>query len=164
MYGSVNESSGLFAAAEIGNTISKQEFDDQIEGLRVDLLNHQFDLRRQNYPVVLLIAGDDRPGAVNLFRTLHEWMDARYLQNHITFGSDHSEDAERPVLGRYWRRLPTDGQIGVFLGGWPTSFLRVGSDENWTKAQFDRAADHINRFEQQLVDDDDLVATGQSQY
>ena len=153
----MNESSGLFAAAEIGNTISKDEFDKQIEALRVDLLNYQFDLRSQNFSVVLLIAGDDRPGAVNLFRTLHDWMDARYMQNHITFGTDHSEDAERPVLGRYWRRLPTDGQIGVYLGGWPTSFLRVGLQENWSKAQFERAAEHINRFEQQLVDDGALV-------
>ncbi|XOV84253.1 MAG: polyphosphate:AMP phosphotransferase [bacterium] len=153
----MNESSGLFAAAEIGNAISKDEFDRQIGALRVDLLNAQFDLREQNFSVVLLIAGDDRPGAVNLFRTLHDWMDARYLQNHITFGTDHSEDAERPVLGRYWRRLPRDGQIGVYLGGWPTSFLRVGLQEGWSKAQYERAAEHINRFEQQLVDDGALV-------
>ncbi|MCR9261583.1 MAG: polyphosphate:AMP phosphotransferase [Pseudomonadaceae bacterium] len=153
----MNESSGLFAAAEIGNTISKDVFDAQIEALRVDLLNAQFDLRHENFSVVLLIAGDDRPGAVNLFRTLHDWMDARYMQNHITFGAEHNEDAERPVLGRYWRRLPADGQIGVYLGGWPTSFLRVGLQEEWTKAQFERAAEHISRFEQQLVDDGTLV-------
>jgi AMP-polyphosphate phosphotransferase len=153
----VNESSGLFAAAEIGNAISKDVFDAQIEALRVDLLNSQFDLRKQNFSVVLLIAGDDRPGAVNLFRTLHDWMDARYMQNHITFGAEHNEDAERPVLGRYWRRLPADGQIGVFLGGWPTSFLRVGLQEDWSKVQFERAAEHISRFEQQLVDDGALV-------
>jgi len=153
----VNQSSGLFAAAEIGSAISKKEFDQQIEALRVDLLNYQFDLRSQNFSVVVLIAGNDRPGAVNVFRTLHDWMDARYLQNHITFGSDHSEDAERPILGRYWRRIPRDGQIGVSLGGWPTSFLRVGFSENWTQAQFDRAAEHINQFEQQLVNDGTLM-------
>lgn len=153
----MNESSGLFAAAEIGNVISKDEFDEQIEALRVDLLNYQFDLRSQNFSVIVLIAGNDRPGAVNVFRTLHDWMDARYLQNHITFGSDHNEDAVRPILGRYWRRIPNDGQIGVTLGGWPTSYLRVGFNEKWTPAQFDRAAGHINRFEKQLVDDGTLM-------
>ena len=153
----MNESSGLFAAAEIGNAVSREAYDEQIDALRVRLLNMQYDLQEREFSVVLLIAGDDRPGAVNMLRTLHEWMDARYLLNHITFGSDTSEDAERPVLGRYWRRLPPDGRIGLFLGGWPTSILRIALDEGWSAMQLDSASDHMNRFEKQLADDGALV-------
>ena len=58
----MNESSGLFAAAEIGNVVSREAYDEQIDALRVRLLNLQYDLQEREFSVVLLIAGDDRPG------------------------------------------------------------------------------------------------------
>ena len=72
----MNESSGLFAAAEVGNAVDKEDYGKQIDELRVELLNQQYDLHDREFSVVLLIAGDDRPGAVDLLRTLHDWMDA----------------------------------------------------------------------------------------
>lgn len=153
----MNESTGLFAAAEVGNTVSKADYERELDALRVQLLNLQYDLRERGFSVVLLIAGDDRPGCVNLLRNLHEWMDARYLQNHVMFGSDHADAAERPALARYWRRLPPAGRIGLFLGGWPSSLLRAALDERWSSAEFDKALDHLSRFEKLLVDDGTLV-------
>ena len=153
----MNESSGLFAAAEVGNAVDKEVYAQEVEVLRVELLNQQYDLRGREFSVVLLIAGDDRPGAVDLLRTLHEWMDARYLQNHVAFSIDHTEDDERPVLGRYWRRLPPAGQIGLFLGGWPTSTLRTALEEDQDRITFDAALRHLFQFEKALVDDGTLV-------
>ena len=109
---------------------------DDLGELRVELLNLQYQLMQADFAVMLLIAGDDRPGAVHLLRTLHEWMDARYLINFISFGTDQSENAERPILRRYWRRLPPEGKIGVFLGGWPTSFLRTAVEERWQRGRY----------------------------
>jgi len=153
----VNESSGLFAAAEIGNAVDKEDYAEQIAELRVELLNQQYDLRDREFSVVLLIAGDDRPGAVDVLRTLHDWMDARYLLNHVAFSSDHTEDNERPVLARYWRRLPPAGRIGLFLGGWPSSTLRTALEEDHDRVTYDAALHRLSRFEKSLVDDDTVV-------
>ena len=153
----MSPSSGLFAAAEVGNTVDNKTYDGEVSALRVELLNLQYDLQSADFPVVLLIAGDDRPAVVGLLRVLHEWMDARYLQNHVMFSSSHEEDTERPVLGRYWRRLPPAGRIGLFLGGWPTSTVRVALEEDWSMPRFDQALDHLARFEKLLADDGALV-------
>ncbi len=128
-----------------------------VDALRVELLNQQFQLRQSNFAAIVLIAGDDRPGAVEVLRTLHEWMDARYLFNVITFGADPAENAERPILSRYWRRLPPTGRIGVFLGGWPTSVLRTGIEEGWSDEIFAAHMAEINSFEQQQVDHGTLL-------
>ena len=130
---------------------------DDLGELRVELLNLQYQLMQADFAVMLLIAGDDRPGAVHLLRTLHEWMDARYLINFISFGTDQSENAERPILRRYWRRLPPEGKIGVFLGGWPTSFLRTAVEERWQPETFEQALADINYFEQQQLDHGTLL-------
>lgn len=153
----MNESSGLFAAAEVGNAVDKEDYDKQIADLRVELLNQQYDLRDREFSVVVLIAGDDRPGAVEVLRTMHDWMDARYLMNHVAFSSDHTEDSERPVLARYWRRLPPAGRIGLFLGGWPSSTLRTALEENHDRVTYDVALHHLAQFEKSLVDDDTVV-------
>ncbi len=153
----MNEPANIFAAAETGNVVSKDDYDRQIVALRLELLNLQYDLRSSDFSVVVLITGDDHPGVVKVLRILHEWMDARYLQAHVMFSTDEAEYKERPRFKKYWRRLPPVGRIGLFLGAWPAATIQHALEEDWTHVQFDAALDEQRRFEEMLVDDGTLV-------
>nr|MDJ0851574.1 polyphosphate:AMP phosphotransferase [Myxococcota bacterium] len=129
----------------------------QLESLRVELLNLQFDLQSADFSVILLVAGDDRPGCVELLHALHECMDARYLETHVLFGEGSDEEQERPWCYRYWRRLPPEGRIGLFLGAWPVQVLEMAVDEDWDPLELDGALDHVERLERELALDGSLV-------
>jgi polyphosphate:AMP phosphotransferase len=146
----------MFEAAEVGHKISKAEAEAEVPQLRVDLVNAQYDLRETNFPVIMVIAGDDRIGCNELLHHLYSVMDGRYLQIHA-LGRPTDEELERPRFWRYWRCLPRRGQIGVFLGAWPIILIRDYALAATEAGQFERRIDTIRRFEQSLVDDGALL-------
>ena len=119
---SEREIPAIFANAENATPIDKDEYEARLETLRVELLNNQFDLSQADFSVVILIAGDDRPGCTDAVHALREWTDARHVDTHAIFGdpSESEEARERPGMWRYWNRLPRNGRIGIFVGGWAT--------------------------------------------
>jgi polyphosphate:AMP phosphotransferase len=152
------KTSGLFADAEVGHRVEKQDYEAQVEKLRVELLNLQYDLRQADFPVLLVVVGDDRPGCVDLVHTLHEWMDARYIGTHVLLRDElDPEERERPPFWRYWRRLPPKGRIGLFLGAWPAEVVDAALREEWSELEYDGVLDHVERFERELAEDGALV-------
>lgn len=152
-----SENTGLFSVAEAGNKLGKQEYEDAVASLRVELLNLQFDLQDADFSMIVVLAGDDRPGCADTVRTLHEWMDARYIDTYILYAHETEADAERPILWHYWRRLPPRGRTGLFLGAWPAFVVQRSIAENWSELETDGALDHIERFEHELTVDGTLL-------
>jgi polyphosphate:AMP phosphotransferase len=148
---------GIFAAAELGNTIDKSSYSAEVETLRVELLNLQFDLKDQDFSVVILLAGDDRPGAIAAARRLHEWIDSRHIETNIMFEGGSEPEEKRPVLWRYWTRLPRDGRISLFLGAWPALLVSTALAEKWEPQRIDTIIEHMARFERELTRDGTLV-------
>jgi len=146
----------FFEQVETGARVDRQTFDRQIPGLRVDLINAQYDLRQADFPVVILIGGDDRIAAEALINTLYEWLDGRYLATHW-FGPPGEEARERPRSWRYWRNLPARGQLGVFVGAWATNPISAHLFGDDNRDAFERRLAHVRRFEQSLTDDGALL-------
>src|SRR3989304_2156369 len=106
----------MFETAELGRRTSKEEYKTLEPFLRTGVLTVQYELREADFPVVLVIAGTDRLGCVDLMNLLHEWMDARYLEASV-FEAPSDEELERARLWRYWRAPPARGRIGIFHRG-----------------------------------------------
>jgi polyphosphate:AMP phosphotransferase len=146
----------MLEAAEQGLKVSKDEYAAAEPGLRVDLINAQYDLQNADFSVVLVIAGDDRIGMNETIQFMHEWMDARYLQTHIFHLPTH-EELERPRFWRYWRALPPQGRIGVYAGAWPLNAIADRVRGRLDGDGFARRLAHIRQFEQDLANDGTLV-------
>ncbi|WP_089719049.1 polyphosphate:AMP phosphotransferase [Candidatus Entotheonella palauensis] len=146
----------MFEAVEIGNTLSKGVYNAQIPDLRVNLINAQYDLREADFPVIILLAGNDRIGCNALLHTLHDVMDSRYMRTNA-LGRPTTEELERPRFWRYWRALPRRGQIGVFLGAWPLNAIHEYMNGKLKTAGLEYRLEHIRRFEQDLIADGALL-------
>jgi len=146
----------LKSGSETRRRVSKKQYARQQGPLRVDLINAQFDLRRANRSVVVLITGDDRIGVNEVVHLLHEWMDARYLDTRITFDATHAE-GQRPPFWRYWNGLAARGRIGLFVGGWAAEPIRSRLAKELDKDGFETWLGHAARFEQTLADNGTLV-------
>jgi len=153
------ETPALFANAENATPLDKAEYEAKLEPLRVELLNNQFDLRKADFSVVILLAGDDRPGCTNAVHALHEWLDERHIDTHAIFGdpSEPEEALERPDMWRYWSRLPRAGRTGIFVGGWATHVVADAVRDRSGDAAFDRGVETIRNFERQLAQAGTLV-------
>ncbi|MHC5002517.1 MAG: polyphosphate:AMP phosphotransferase [Planctomycetota bacterium] len=142
---------------EVGKeTVSKEEFAARVPQLRVDLLNAQFELRDAGFPVLVVIAGNDRWGVSRVTDRLLEWLDPRHVGVRV-FEDPTEEERQRPRMWRFWNALPPAGRIGVALGAWPVSDIGALLRDEIGDAAFERRMDHARRFEEMLVDDGALV-------
>ncbi|KIH76028.1 polyphosphate:AMP phosphotransferase [Geoalkalibacter ferrihydriticus] len=147
----------MFASAELGHRINKEEYDAQVPALREALLEAQMELgEKRGFPLILVLAGLEGAGKGETLKILNEWMDPRFIETHA-LGPPSDEERERPPMWRYWRRLPPKGKIGIFLGSWYTQPILARTYERCGHADLDQAMDRVLRFERMLADEGALV-------
>lgn len=147
----------MFRSAELGHTISKAQWDEEVPTLRKALLEAQEALRAQKrFPVVILIGGVDGAGKGESVNLLNAWMDPRYIQTRA-FGEPSDEERERPPMWRFWRALPPKGHIGILFGSWYTAPIIDRVAKANRKVDFERSLEAIVRFERMLADEGALV-------
>ncbi len=146
----------MFETLEVGKRIKKSEFNRLQLPLRHQLLQAQFELAGNGYPVVIVVAGLDGAGKGSLVHRLNEWMDPRGIRTN-TYWEHSDEEEERPFFYRFWRRLPPRGQIGIFLGSWYTQPAQAAVNRTMAGEEFALACQQIEGFERMLTDDGALV-------
>jgi len=147
----------MFESAEIGHKISKVEWKREIPLLREGLLDAQLDLlQSKKFPVIILVAGVDCAGKGETVNILNEWMDPRHIETHALRDLT-DEELERPRMYRYWRVLPPQGKIGIFIGTWYSNPLLENVYGEIKNAELDQQLDRIVRFERMLCNEGALI-------
>jgi len=146
----------MFEAAEVGRKIEKDVYKAQVPILRAELLDAQSQLLHAPFPVIVLFAGVDAAGKSETASLLNEWMDPHWI---VTRGyTDPSfEELERPRLWRYWRDLPPNGRVALFLSAWYSSPIRHRVARRISNAEFDSLLDEVAAFERALTDDGAVI-------
>ncbi|HSC88465.1 MAG TPA: polyphosphate:AMP phosphotransferase [Polyangiaceae bacterium] len=140
----------MFETAELGQTVGKEEYEREVETLRLRLLDVQTRLKEANFPVIVLISGVELAGKSETVQKLLEWLDPRFVETH---GFRRATAAERafPPFHRFWRRLPARGRIGVFFGNWYTEPLVARAYKEISDADLVAAMTQVNTFERELA-------------
>ncbi len=92
----MNVISDLFAEAESGNTVDKDDYEAELRNLRMELLNLQYDLKRRDFSVVLLIVGDD----------LHSVLPQSQTSNHRSCENVCPFRIKVDLPIRHWTKAP----------------------------------------------------------
>lgn len=130
---------------------------DQEAELRGALLRGQFDLAKLGrFPVILLLSGEDRPGINAALNSLHDWLDARYL-DLFAFGPEMPEEKGRPFFWRYWNHLPRRGRIGVYYHSYGINSLADRVSGRLDDKAWKQRLEDIRSFERRLTDDGALI-------
>jgi AMP-polyphosphate phosphotransferase len=146
----------MFEAAEVGQSVSKADYEREVEVLRRQLLEAQAELKTADFPVILVIGGVDGAGKGESVNTLLEWLDPRFVQSFaLTPPSD--EERARPRMWRFWRALPPRGRIGIFFGGWHSAPIVDRAYRRTKPVEFERQLADVVAFERLLVDDGALL-------
>lgn len=141
----------MFEAAELGRTLDKAYYKEQVPELRASLLQLQQDLRSCDFPVILLISGADGAGKSETVNVLHQWMDPRWIDT-AAFDELTDEERERPPFWRFWRALPPKGRIGILFGSWYSCPISRRVSGQFDDNDLDIMLKRINTLEKMLVD------------
>ncbi|CAA6604086.1 UDP-galactose-lipid carrier transferase [Rhodospirillaceae bacterium LM-1] len=146
----------MFQTAELGQKVSREDFDRISQDLRTDLLTLQNELRGCDFPVILVFAGVDGGGKGETVNLLNEWMDPRWIATRA-YSMPSDEERERPFYWRFWRDLPPKGQVGLFLSSWYSHPINSHVRKEASTAEFESLLDRVNSFEKTLADDGALI-------
>jgi polyphosphate:AMP phosphotransferase len=142
----------MFDAVELGKKVGKAGYREQVPALRTRLLNLQFDLREREFPLVVLLSGNDRVACNEVLNLMHEWMDPRHVQA-AAWAEVTDEERRRPLFWRYWRLMPPRGSIGVFLHAWTAEAIVRRLMKQIDDAGYARLLEHARSLERELVAD-----------
>ena len=146
----------MFKTAEIGQKVSREDFNRVAGKLRMEMLRLQDELKSEDFSVVVLFAGVAGAGKAEALDLINEWMDPRWLLTRA-YGPPSDEERERPDYWRYWRDLPPKGQIGLFVGSWYHQPIQDFVYKRSSKAEFAAALNRVAAFERTIAEDGTLV-------
>ncbi len=146
----------MFQTAELGQRVSREDFDRVANELRTELLDIQQELRDADFPVIAVFAGVDGAGKGESVNLINEWMDPRWIVTRA-YSEPSDEERERPHYWRFWRDLPPKGQIGLFLSCWYSRPILDHVHGHSGDADFDKHLDRILHFEKMLAEDGALI-------
>ncbi len=136
--------------------LSKKKYEQALPALREQLVQLQVRLKESSAKVILIVAGVYGAGRGEILNTLGEWLDPRGVET-FSFAAPTDEERERPLLWRFWRRLPACGRIGIFASSWYTEALREEIGNKREFAELDHELQGIRHFEKLLSDDGTLI-------
>ncbi|MFZ0789390.1 MAG: polyphosphate:AMP phosphotransferase [Chromatiaceae bacterium] len=146
----------MFEATKIGRSVSKEDFKEQQEELRTQLLAVQRELKQTDMPVIVIVSGVEGAGKGEVVNRLNEWLDTRGLQT-FAFWDETDEERERPRYWRFWRTMPQRGEITILFGGWYMTPIEYHFQGHCTDAELDAELNRIVDFERMLIQDGALI-------
>ena len=151
----------MFETAELGHALKKSEYQELVPTLRTELVQLQNQLTQAEFPVLVVIEGDDRVGVHEAVNLVSEWMDPRFLGVDVyPTRPDEKADPEAafPWFWRYWLRLPGRGHIGIFVNAWTLrTLLEYWRSDDRDELHLEQNIRHIRAFEKMLIDDGALL-------
>lgn len=106
--------------------------------------------------VVIVFEGMDAAGKGGAIKRIVAPLDPREYEIHSIAAPD-SFEKRHPYLWRFWTRLPRPGGMTIFDRSWYGRVLVERVENFASNAEWQRAYDEINHFEQQLSDSGILV-------
>lgn len=141
----------MFEAIALEQSLSPEAYRQAVKPLRLQLLERQFALVGGERPVIIVLAGDDRSGRHETLNALCTWMDPRFLRANA-YGPASYTDAQYPFFWRYWRDLPGQGELAVYIRDWTSASIVQYLNGEIDAGKLERRIRFINAFEQALVD------------
>ena len=132
-------------------TLTKEEYDSELDRLQKELSNLHNELYRKRIPVIIAYEGWDAAGKGGNIKRITSALDPRGYEVHPIASPEPHEKA-RHFLWRFWTRLPKDGHIAIFDRTWYGRVMVERLEGFCSENDWQRAYNEMNEFEKELAD------------
>jgi len=146
----------MFERFDLAKKTDDKVFQKDIEPMQKQLGILQRDLRDKKIPVIIVVEGWNASGITMVMNELIQFLDPRGFSLH-SIGSPSDAERTRPLLWRFWEKIPAKGRIALFARSWYSrSLAEIISGIEW-KRGVRHSLSQINQFERQLADDGTII-------
>ncbi|MBL4819856.1 MAG: polyphosphate:AMP phosphotransferase [Gammaproteobacteria bacterium] len=146
----------MFEVAEVGRSLSKEEYKQAEPEVHYRLLTLQQKLRASSKALIVIVAGVEGAGKGEVVNKLNRWFDTRDVQTHA-FWDETDEERERPEFWRYWRTFPARGSISVMFGSWYGKPITDRAFDKIDDGDFESELQRIEDLERTLTRDGNII-------
>ena len=140
----------LLDAFDYDRALEKKTYARKLEALQARLNALTRDERMAHRSLVVVFEGMDAAGKGSVIRRVTQALDAsRYRVVPVAVPTD--EERAQPYLWRFWRHIPQRGHSVLFDRSWYGRVLVERVEGFCSEADWMRAYDEINAFEEQLT-------------
>ena len=143
-------------ALDQNNSISKEEYGQELKRCQLGLLNLQLRLKESTRSVLIISEGPDAAGKGGAIKRTLERLDPRLIRVYST-QKPTPEEYKHHYLWRFWNRLPSYGELAVFDRSWYGRVLVERVEGFASESEWKRAYGEINELERTLTDDGTII-------
>jgi polyphosphate kinase 2 (PPK2 family) len=142
---------GILSRVDLSLKLDQKTYDHELAELQAKIYLLGLQVYHQKRPVLLVFEGWDAAGKGGAIKRITEKLDPRSYVVHA-IAAPAGDDKSHHYLYRFWRRLPTRGNIGIFDRSWYGRVLVERIEGFARDDEWQRAYAEINEFERQLVE------------
>jgi len=123
---------------DMNRKLSEKQYDEQISAVQVRLRELEFEVFKQQIPVLCMFEGWDAAGKGGAIKRVTEMLDPRgYTVS--AYAAPRGEEKSHHYLWRFWRNLPRAGHMAIFDRTYYGRVLverveKFCSDDEWRRA------------------------------
>ncbi|MFZ0791754.1 MAG: polyphosphate:AMP phosphotransferase, partial [Chromatiaceae bacterium] len=140
----------LIRSLDLTQRLDRDAYKDQLEKYQTRFARRVTNKEFRKRSLVLAFEGSDAAGKGGAIRRVTGALDAR-LYHTVPVAAPTEEERAQPYLWRFWRRVLGHGSILIFDRSWYGRVLVERVEGYCSEADWMRAYDEINEFEEQLA-------------
>lgn len=140
----------LLGAHDYTRRLTERSYERRLDALQARLNGLTRDPRMATRALVVVFEGMDAAGKGSTIRRVTQAMDARFYRV-VPVAAPTEEERAQPYLWRFWRHVPAHGRAVLFDRSWYGRVLVERVEGFCAEADWMRAYDEINAFEEQLA-------------
>jgi polyphosphate:AMP phosphotransferase len=138
-------------------SLSKKKYRRKLAKKQARLQDLAWQAHRQRRSLVAVFEGWDAAGKGSAIRRVTGAIDPR-LYHLVQYAAPTDEERAHHYLWRFWRNIERDGRATLFDRSWYGRVLVERVEQLAAPAEWQRAYNEINQFEEQLVEHGSIVA------
>ena len=145
----------MLEKVDLSKKIDDEEYKDLVDKLEIKMGELQRKSWKMQLPIIVVFEGWHASGMSDIINRFILPMDPRGFRFH-TATSPTDEEKLRPLLWRFWTKVPARGQVAIFDRSWYRRAIIEHIEKNNGKG-LERCLQGIRSFERQLADDGYLI-------
>ncbi|MBS1202143.1 MAG: hypothetical protein H6R22_652, partial [Chromatiaceae bacterium] len=144
------ENVALIRSLDLTQRLERDAYQDQLEKYQTRFARRVLNKEFRKRSLVLAFEGSDAAGKGGAIRRVTGALDAR-LYHTVPVAAPTEDERAQPYLWRFWRHVLGHGSILIFDRTWYGRVLVERVEGFCSEADWMRAYDEINEFEEQLA-------------